>query len=69
MQLYDVPGPCLVMQAVHVLGNDAVCPPHALHLCQGIVCSVGLHRRELMPPSKAPGPVSGSALLCGHELH
>ena len=69
MQLYDIPGPCFVMQAVHILGDDAASPAHALHLCQSIVRSVGLHCCKLVPPSEAPGPVPGSALRCGHKLH
>lgn len=69
MKLYNFLGPCFVMQTVHVLGDDALCPAHALHLCQGMVRPVGLHRSKVMPSSKAPGPVPGSALLCGHELH
>lgn len=69
MQLYDVPGPCFVMQAVHILSDDALSPAHALHLSQGMVSSVGLYGGKLVPPSKAPGPVPGSALLSGHELY
>lgn len=69
MQLYDVPGPCFVMQAVHILSDDALSPAHALHFSQGMVSSVGLYRGKLMPPGKAPGPIPGSALLSSHELH
>lgn len=43
MQFYDVSRASLVVQAVHVLGDDAVRPAHALQLGQGVVGPVGLH--------------------------
>ena len=69
MQLNDISRASLVMQAVHILRDDVLGPPHALHLSQSIVCPVGLHCCKLMPASKASGPVSGPPLLSGHELH
>lgn len=43
MQFYDVCGAGLMVQAVHILGDDAVSPAHALHLRESMVGSVGLH--------------------------
>ena len=68
MQLYDVSGGGLVMQAVHVLCDDVLRPAHALHLSQSKVRSVGLHCSKLMPSSKASGPVPGPPLFSCHEL-
>ncbi len=68
MQLYDVSGGALVVQAVHVLCNDVLSPAHALHLSQSIVRPVGLHCSKLMPSGKASGPVPCPPLLSCHEL-
>lgn len=69
VQLNDISGASLVMQAVHILRDDVLGPPHTLHLSQSIVGPVGLHCCKLMPASKASGPITSPPLLSGHELH
>ena len=68
VQLDDVSAAGLVMQAVHVLGDERLQPTARLQPRQRLVRSVGTHAAELVPPRKASRPVAPPRRVRRHEL-
>ena len=69
MQLDDVGAPSLVVQAVHVLGDQVTQPSATLQPRQRLVRCIWPHAAELVPASKAARPVPPTRRLRCHELH
>ena len=68
VELQHVCRPCLLVQAVHVLGDQRPRPAAALQARQALVRSVGTHAAELMPARKGARPVALACRLRRHEL-
>lgn len=68
MQLYDVGAPRLVVQAVHVLGDEVSEPAAALQPRERLVRRIWPHAAELVPARKAARPVTPPRRLRRHEL-
>ncbi|EAU65220.1 hypothetical protein STIAU_4031 [Stigmatella aurantiaca DW4/3-1] len=69
MQLDDARAPSGMVQAVHVLGDEALHVPGPLQGGQGMVGGVGLGGREPGPAEQAPGPVPRPDFGPVEELH
>ncbi len=53
MELNDICGPSLLVQAVHVLGNQSIHPSSLLQPRQALMRCVRMNVAELMPPCAA----------------
>ena len=63
MKLNDICGPGLLVQAVHVLGDQGVHPAPLLQPRQALMRRVGVDVTELMPPcAAAPSLMTDSSM-------